>query len=286
MTTSPHPSSDLTGRTAVVTGASGGIGAATAAALAARGARVVLAVRDEGRGARAARTMTGLVEVRRLDLADLASVRAFAAGWEGPLDLLVNNAGVSVATRQRTADGFELQLGTNHLGPFALTNLLLPSITGRVVSLSSQAERMGRIDLDDLQGERSPYRESRVYATSKLAALLFTAELQRRLAAAGSPVLAAAAHPGFVATGMTTGAGRVARVAARLLAQAPEQGALPVLLAATGDVPPGAFTGPEHALHMRGGAQLIGRSKQARDAGLARRLWEASEELTGVRAGV
>ena len=287
MTTSPGPLPDLTGRTAIVTGASGGIGAATAAALAARGARVVLAVRDEGRGARAARAMSGLVEVRRLDLADLASVHAFAAGWEEPLDLLVNNAGVSVPTRQQTADGFELQFGTNHLGPFALTALLLPRITGRVVSLSSQAERMGRIDLGDLQAERTPYRESRVYAASKLAALLFTAELQRRLTAAGSPVLVAAAHPGFVATGMTAGSGgRATRLAVRLLAQAPEQGALPVLLAATGDVPPGAFTGPERALHMRGGAQLIGRSRQARDAGLARRLWEASEGLTGVRSSV
>ncbi|NIZ92077.1 SDR family NAD(P)-dependent oxidoreductase [Kineosporiaceae bacterium B12] len=277
----------MSGRTAIVTGASSGIGAATATALAARGARVVLAVRNPDKGARAARAMTGDVEVRTLDLADLASVRAFAAGWTDPLDLLINNAGVSVPDLQRTADGFELQLGTNHLGPFALTNLLLPRITGRVVTLSSQAERMGRLDLDDLAHERTPYRESRVYATSKLANLLFTAELQRRLTAVGSPVLAAAAHPGFVATGMTgASSGAVNRLAVRFLAQAPEQGALPVLLAATGDVPPGAFTGPEHAMHMRGGAQLIGRSKQARDAGLARRLWDVSEELTGVRSTI
>jgi NAD(P)-dependent dehydrogenase (short-subunit alcohol dehydrogenase family) len=277
---------DLSGRTAVVTGASSGIGEATAAALAARGARVVLAVRNPDKGARAARAMSGRVEVRPLDLADLASVRAFAAGWDEPLDLLVNNAGVSVPDLQRTADGFELQLGTNHLGPFALTNLLLPRITGRVVSLSSQVERMGKLDLDDPAHERTPYRESRAYAASKLATLLFTAELQRRLTAAGSPVLALAAHPGFVATGMTGAGGRVSRLAVRFLAQSPAQGALPVLLAATGDVPPGAFTGPEHAMHMRGGAQLIGRSKQARDPGLARRLWDVSEELTGVRFGL
>ncbi|WP_380172532.1 oxidoreductase [Kineococcus sp. DHX-1] len=274
---------DLSTRTAIVTGGGGGIGAATARVLAARGARVVLAVRDLEKGARAAAGMPGRVEVRRLDLADLASVRAFARAWDDPLDLLVNNAGVSVPDRQRTVDGFELQFGTNHLGPFALTNLLLPHVTGRVVSLSSQAERAARLDPDDPGGDRGPYRESRAYAGSKLAALLFTGELQRRLAAVGSPVLATAAHPGYVATGMTTGGGRLARFAVRHLAQSPDEGALPVLLAATGDVPPGAFTGPERALHMRGGAMLIGRSRRAADPELARRLWTVSEEMTGVR---
>ncbi len=219
-----------------------------------------------------------------LDLADLGSVRRFADDWSGPIDVLLNNAGVSSPTRRLTTDGFELQFGTNHLGPFALTNLLLPHITGRVVSLSSQAERAARIAFDDLNHERTPYRESRAYASSKLANLLFITELQRRLTAAGSPVLAAAAHPGLVATAMTRGSGGVlSRLLVRYLAQSPEQGALPVLLAATGDIPPGAFTGPEHAMHMRGGAELIGRSRRSRDPELARRLWEASEELTGVR---
>lgn len=278
---------DLSSRTAIVTGGSGGIGAATATVLAARGARVVLAVRDPDKGARAARSMPGRVEVRTLDLASLASVRSFAAGWDEPVDLLINNAGVSVPDRQRTADGFEMQFGTNHLGPFALTNLLLPHVTGRVVSLSSQAERMGRLDPDHLDDDRRPYSESRAYAASKLANLLFTAELQRRLTAAGSPVLAVAAHPGFVATGMTRGSGgRVQQLAVRLLAQGPDQGALPVLHAATADVPGGAFTGPEHALHMRGGAQQIGRSRRAADPDLARRLWVASERLTGVSFGL
>jgi NAD(P)-dependent dehydrogenase (short-subunit alcohol dehydrogenase family) len=277
---------DLSDRTVVVTGGSGGIGAATARALAAAGARVVLAVRDTAKGAGAAAVMTGTVEVRPLDLADLASVRAFAAAWVGPVDVLVNNAGVSVPDRRETTDGFELQFGTNHLGPFALTNLLLPHVTGRVVSLSSQAERAARLDLDDPNTRHRPYSESRAYAASKLANLLFTAELQRRLTAAGSPVLAVAAHPGYVTTGMTTGTtsgggGAVGRFLARHVAQSPAAGALPVLLAATGDVPPGAFTGPEHLLHMRGGATLIGRSRQARDPDLARRLWAVSEELTG-----
>lgn len=278
---------DLSSKTVIVTGASSGIGAATATVLAERGARVVLAVRDPEKGARAAQAMRGRVEVRALDLADLASVRSFAAVWVGPVDLLVNNAGVSVPGMQRTVDGFELQFGTNHLGPYALTNLLLPQITGRVVSVSSQAERAARLDLADPNYERTPYKESKAYAASKLANLLFTAELQRRLGAAGSPVVAAAAHPGLVATNMTAGAGgRVTQLAVRLLAQDPSDGALPVLYAATADIADGAFIGPEHLLHMRGGAQPIGRSKQAQDPALARRLWDLSEQLTGINFGL
>lgn len=278
---------DLTGRTAVVTGANSGIGLATARALAGHGARVVLAVRDTSKGEAAAATIDGLTEVRRLDLADLASIRAFADGWSGGIDLLINNAGITAATLQRTTDGFELQFGTNHLGPYALTNLLLPDITGRIVSVASQAERMGKLNLDDLDWQRTPYKESRAYAASKLANLLFIAELQRRLQAAGSSVLAIAAHPGFVATNIydeTTG--RAARVAVRLLAQSPDDGALPVLYAAVGDVPGGSFTGPEHLMHMRGGAELINRSKNAKDETLARRLWTTSETLTHVPFGL
>ncbi|AGL20968.1 short-chain dehydrogenase/reductase family oxidoreductase [Actinoplanes sp. N902-109] len=277
----------MTGRTVVVTGASSGIGLATARAFSAANARVVLAVRDTAKGAAAAATLPGETDVRRLDLADLDSVRRFADGWSGPIDVLVNNAGVSTATRQLTADGFELQFGTNHLGPFALTNLLLPYVTGRVVALSSQAERAARIDFADLNHERTPYKESRVYAASKLANLLFITELQRRLTEAGSPVLAAAAHPGLVTTPMTRGSGgTLTQLIVRYLAQSPEQGALPVLFAATADIPPGAFTGPEHAMHMRGGAQLIGRSKRSKDPELARRLWTASEDMTGIKFGL
>jgi NAD(P)-dependent dehydrogenase (short-subunit alcohol dehydrogenase family) len=173
--------------------------------------------------------------------------------------------------------------GTNHLGPFALTNLLLPHVTGRVVSLSSQAERMGRLDLNDLDWKARPYRESGAYATSKQASLLFTSELQRRLRAAGSTVTTAAAHPGLVSTNMTKqSTGSLSRLMVRLLAQEPEDGALPVLYAATGDIPGDSFTGPEHFVHMRGGAELIGRSKTARNAVLAKALWDKSEQLTGV----
>lgn len=281
--TAPHPSlPDLTGRTVVVTGATSGIGLATARALGAAHARVVLAVRNPSKGEGVADTIPGETSVRTLDLSDLASVRRFADGWTEPIDVLVNNAGISVPTLQRTRDGFEMQFGTNHLGPFALTNLLLPHITRRIVSLSSQAERMAKLDLDDLNWERTTYKESRAYASSKLANILFTGELQRRLAAAGSTVTTAAAHPGFVATNMTGSTTGLAQLLTRLLAQSPEDGALPVLLAATGDIPGDSFTGPERLLHMRGGAELIGRSKQASDRTLAARLWEESEKLTGV----
>lgn len=274
--------SSLSGHTAVVTGASSGVGAATAAALAAHGAHVVYAVRDLAKGrTAAAANPSGSTEVRHLDLADLSSVRAFAAAWEGPIDLLINNAGVSTSTLERTSDGFERQMGTNHLGHFALTNLLLPHVRGRVVSLASLAERAARLDLDDLDSERGPYRGQRTYNSTKLANLLFTAELQRRLTAAGSPVLAMAAHPGFVASNMTADlSSALGRLAVRRLAQTPEEGALPVLYAATADLPGDSFTGPQHLFHMRGGAQLVNRSKTARDPALAARLWALSEQLT------
>jgi NAD(P)-dependent dehydrogenase (short-subunit alcohol dehydrogenase family) len=273
---------DLTGRTVVVTGSTSGIGLATARALGAANALVILAVRNTEKGAEVASTIRGETVVRALDLADLSSIRHFAAEWDGPIDVLINNAGVSVPTLQRTVDGFELQFGTNHLGPFALTNLLLPHITGRVVALSSQAERMGKLELDDLNWERTPYKESRAYAASKLANILFTGELQRRLAAAGSLITTAAAHPGLVASNMTGGETGLMGVMVRRFAQSPDEGALPVLLAATGNVPGDSFTGPERLMHMRGGAELIGRSKTAQDAGLAARLWDASERMTGV----
>jgi NAD(P)-dependent dehydrogenase (short-subunit alcohol dehydrogenase family) len=191
---------DLTGQTVIVTGATGGVGLATARAFAAAGAHVVLAVRNVAKGRTVAAGVPGNTEVRQLDLASLGSVRAFAQAWTRPISLLVNNAGAAPPpARTLTEDGFELQFGTNHLGHFALTNLLLGHVTGRVVTLASLAERRGRLDLDDLTWAKRPYRRSLAYNTSKLANLLFTAELQRRLDAAGVKVRAEAAHPGFVA---------------------------------------------------------------------------------------
>jgi NAD(P)-dependent dehydrogenase (short-subunit alcohol dehydrogenase family) len=279
----------MTGKTVIVTGASSGIGQATARALAAAGARVVLAARNTAKGKAVAASMPGSTEVRELDLASLDSVRAFASGWDGPIDLLINNAGVSAQSLSRTADGFEPAFGINHLGHFALTNLLIEHVTGRVVTVASQAERFARLDFDDPNWERRPYQPSRAYNDSKLANLLFTAELQRRLTAAGSGVLANAAHPGLVSTSIydSTGprrpAGYLWAVLVPLLAQDPSHGALPVLYAAVADVPGNSFAGPRHLAHMRGGAELIARSATAQDPDLARRLWAASEELTGVR---
>jgi NAD(P)-dependent dehydrogenase (short-subunit alcohol dehydrogenase family) len=278
----------MAGRTVIVTGANSGIGRAAASALAGAGAHVVLAVRDTDKGAAAAASMPGETEVRQLDLASLASVREFAAAWDRELDVLINNAGVMAPPLGRTADGFELQFGTNHLGHFALTNLLLEHITGRVVTVSSGAHRMGSIDFDDLNWERKSYSAWRAYGQSKLANLLFTAELQRRLEAAGSPVLATAAHPGYAATNLQFHSGRRALdvlsvVGNRLIAQDEDAGALPTLYAAVADVTGGSFAGPDGLLEMRGKPKLVGRSKAARDADTARRLWDASEELTGVR---
>jgi NAD(P)-dependent dehydrogenase (short-subunit alcohol dehydrogenase family) len=279
---------DMTGRTVVITGANSGIGRAAAQALAASGARVVLAVRDTAKGEAAAAAMPGTTEARRLDLASLESIRAFAADWQGELSLLINNAGVMAPPLSRTADAFELQFGTNHLGHFALTNLLLEHVTGRVVTVSSTAHRMGGIDFDDLNWERKPYRRWRAYGQSKLANLLFTVELQRRLDAAGSPVIATAAHPGYAATNLQfhSGSGlmdRLSSVGNRIFAQDERGGALPALYAATADVPGNSFAGPSGFMEQRGAPKLVGRSAAAKDADAARRLWEVSEELTGVR---
>jgi NAD(P)-dependent dehydrogenase (short-subunit alcohol dehydrogenase family) len=281
---------DLTGQTVIVTGASSGIGLEAAKAFAGKSARVILAVRDEAKGKKAAGALppAGTAEVRLLDLASLDSVRAFARDWSGPIDLLINNAGVMIPPLSRTADGFELQFGTNHLGHFALTNLLLPNITGRVVTVSSGAHRSGRIDFDDLNWERRRYRRWRAYGQSKLANLLFTAELQRRLTEAGSPVLSMAAHPGYAATNLQSHSGsRLMEVAMgtlgnRLLAQDAASGALPTLYAATGDLPGNTFVGPSGFGGMRGAPAPCPRSKAASDAGVARRLWQVSEQLTGM----
>jgi NAD(P)-dependent dehydrogenase (short-subunit alcohol dehydrogenase family) len=277
----------MTGRTAVVTGANSGIGRVTARVLAERGARVLLAVRDLDRGRAAAATMTGDVEVRQLDLADLSSIRAFARRLTEPVDLLVNNAGLSLPPLSRTADGFESQFGTNHLGHFALTNLLLPRIRGRVVTVASLAHLIGSIDFADLNWERKPYRAYPAYGQSKLANLLFASELQRRLDEAGSPVTSTAAHPGISATNLmrTEGRGpglRASQALIGLVTQSAEQGALPTLYAATADVPGGGYAGPRRLMGLRGAPKLVPRAAKARDVDAARRRWPASEELTGV----
>ncbi len=279
---------DMTGRRVIVTGANSGIGRRAARALAGAGAQVVLAVRDTAKGHAAAASMAGEPEVRQLDLASLASVRDFAAAWDGEIDILINNAGVMVPPLTRTSEGFELQFGTNHLGHFALSNLLLEHVTGRVVTVSSAAHRAGSIDFEDLNWERKPYKAWRAYGQSKLANLLFTGELQRRLSAAGSPILATSAHPGYAATNLQFHTGRrsidlISRLGNRLLAQDEDGGALPTLYAAVADVHGNSFAGPGGFMEQRGAPKLVGRSKAAEDNEVARRLWDVSEELTGVR---
>jgi NAD(P)-dependent dehydrogenase (short-subunit alcohol dehydrogenase family) len=277
----------LDGRTYVVTGANSGIGLTAARELARAGGRVVLAVRDRGRGEEAAATIPGDSEVRELDLADLASVRAFADAWDEGLDVLVNNAGVMAIPEARTRDGFEMQIGTNHLGHFALTNLLLPRITDRVVTVSSGAHRMGRVRLDDLNWEREDYSPWPAYGQSKLANLLFTLELQRRLAATGSAVRALAAHPGYSATNLQGRTGNAVQHAGmavlnRIIAQSDEMGALPTLFAATQDLPGASYVGPDGLGEQRGHPTLVGRTAAASDLATAEALWELSERLTGV----
>lgn len=290
---------DLNSTRAVVTGANSGLGLQTTLELARHGAEVTMACRNRERGeaalaqVRAQLGPAAAVELKLLDLADLASVYAFADGWDQPLDLLVNNAGIMAVPYGLTADGFERQLGTNHLGPFALTGLLLPALcearAGRVVTVSSQGHRMGRIAFDNLQSQRS-YQRWLAYGQSKLASLLFTRELTRRLSRAGATANAAAAHPGGADTNLIAGAtgghglrADVGRGLSRLVGQPAAAGALPSLYAATmPDVVPGDYFGPSGPGEVRGAPTRVGMSARARDAMVGQRLWDISEELAGV----
>jgi len=282
------------GRLAVVTGANTGLGFETARVLAARGASVVLAVRDIEKGKRAAARIAGAapgadVMVQPLDLASLESIRAAARELRAQhprIDLLINNAGVMFPPKQATGDGFELQFGTNHLGHFALTGLLLeqmlPVPGSRVVTLSSIGHRIrARINFDDLQGERS-YSRVGAYGQSKLANLMFTYELQRRLSGAATTI-AVAAHPGFAATELTRNSPAIAAFSYALVSQKAAMGALPVLRAATDPgVLGGQYYGPGRFFGTRGYPKLAHSSRQSHDTAIQHRLWAVSEELTGV----
>jgi NAD(P)-dependent dehydrogenase (short-subunit alcohol dehydrogenase family) len=288
-----------TGRLAVVTGANSGLGELTARELARAGARVVLAVRTVGKGETAAQAIRGAVpsaevEVRELDLSSLASVRAFAAALtddEPVVDLLVNNAGIMQTPPRTTVDGFELQLGTNHLGHFALTGLLLEALgrapTARVVTVSSNEHKGGHIHFDDLQFERG-YAPRKAYQQSKMANAVFGLELDRRLRAAGSPIISVLAHPGYSATNLQssgpTGIAVLAmKVGNALLAQKAERGVLPQLYAATAPgVRGGQYFGPSGFQEMRGDPTEVQAVPEAHDPAIGRRLWAVSEGLTGV----
>jgi NAD(P)-dependent dehydrogenase (short-subunit alcohol dehydrogenase family) len=288
---------DQSGRLAIVTGANSGLGRSTAWELARAGATVIIACRNTVKGDEAAARIRQDVpdadlRIEELDLADLDSVRSFADGLaEDRVDLLINNAGVMAPPRRLTADGFESQFGTNHLGHFALTGRLLPLLLAapepRVVTVSSGAHRIGRIRFDDLQGERR-YFAWLAYGQSKLANLMFCFELQRRATAAGTALKSMAAHPGYAATNLQFAAPRLPdRMLMRvtnLVAQSARMGALPSLYAATvPDLPGGSFVGPDGVMEQRGYPHVVTASGRAYDEDAWRRLWAVSEELTGVQ---
>ncbi|MGW6032969.1 SDR family NAD(P)-dependent oxidoreductase [Gordonia terrae] len=292
-TVAPMPSSskslsDLAGRRVVVTGATNGIGMATAAALARAGVRVVLAVRDTELGARRAREFGGECEVLRLDLADLTSVRAFVAELDGPVDVLVNNAGMFPHQRRTTPDGFELGIGTNFLGPFALTNLLLPRIRRQVVSVGSEGHRHARIDPADLDHRHTRWSAPRAYAASKLAVMLWGLELDRRLRAVGSPVTSMLTDPGWAASNISNKPGlgvlhRAAQGLAGVLGNDLTAGAAPTLHCLTEPIPPGSYVGVDGLWGLRGRPVLSGRARIACDYELAGSLWSEAEKRTGTR---
>lgn len=291
----------LDSRTAVVTGANSGLGYQTARQLAAHGAHVIMGCRDADRGQQAlerlrAEVPDAKVELRALDLANLASVKDFASGVDAPVHILVNNAGVMALPKRTTEDGFEMQFGTNHLGHFALTGRLLPQLTAepdtRVVTVSSEVHYIGKIDFNDLQGEKH-YGKWRAYGQSKLANLLFAGELGRRADAAGVDLTSLSAHPGYASTNLQTAGAkmtgnrvmeRLAHVGNRLFGQSDEQGAIPSLYAATSpDATSGQYIGPDGLFGGRGkAAKPVHFAKKAGNEETARRLWDVSEELTGV----
>ncbi len=295
---------DLSERTAVVTGANSGLGFETALALARSGAQVILACRNPTKGAGALDRIKEVVpdarvELRALDLADLEAVRRFADGVvsdPGSLDLLVNNAGVMAIPRHESVDGFEMQLGTNHLGHFALTGLLLDALLARhgarVVTVSSQVATAGRIRFDDLQSTRR-YGKWRAYSQAKLANQLFMLELDRRVRSRGVDLVSVGAHPGYAATNLQgvgprmSGSGfteKITDLGNSLFAQSAAAGALPSLYASTApDVRGGQYFGPDRLFHMRGHPVAVPIVRAARDDATARRLWDVSVQLTGVR---
>lgn len=275
---------DMSGKTVVVTGASSGIGLIAARELARVGAHVVLAVRDVAKGAAVRQGMAGDVEVRHLDVSDLAGVRAFAADWAGPLDVLVNNAGVMDIPLTRTRDGLDVQTATNSLGPFLLTNLLLPNITDRVVWVTSQLHRMGHLNTEDLNWEVRPYKPMDAYNDSKLQLVLFSLELQHRLDAAGSAVRSVLAHPGIATTPLAAHSSSNAINRFSFLMNDPEHGALPTLFAATQNVARNAYVGPDGLGGIKGYPKVRKPGKAGLDNANGAALWSAASKMVGVSA--
>ncbi|WP_106971739.1 SDR family NAD(P)-dependent oxidoreductase [Streptomyces xylophagus] len=275
---------DLSGRTVVITGAGRGLGLITARELARAGARVVLGVRDTGKARAAVSGLPGTFDIRPLDVSDLASVRAFADSWSGDIDILINNAGVMDIPAARTADGLDLQTATNYTGPFLLTTLLLEHITDRVVHVTSELHKQGRIDLDDLDWRTRKHNGMQAYQASKLAVVLFSLELQRRLSDAGSPVRSVLASPGIARTSLAAHSRSNVVNRFTFLTNSPESGALSLLYAATQDVPGNSYIGPDGLGGFRGSPALRRPGRAGLDPALARRLWDATADLVGAVA--
>lgn len=282
---------DLTGTRVIVTGATNGVGLGTATALARAGAEVILAVRNVGLGRQRAAAMGGATSVVELDLADLASVRTFGERIDGDVDVLINNAGVVTQHREETVDGFEMTLGTNMLGPFALTNLLLPRVRSRIINVGSEAHRSATLRLDDMHLRRHKWTAMGAYARSKLAVMMWGLELDRRLRAAGSPVIAQLTHPGWVASNLShvsdsplmSLAHRTVKAAADRLANDIDAGAAPTLYCLSEPIPPGSYVGVSGRFGLRGAPVLIGRSVLACDYTAAADVVAFAERETDTR---
>ena len=291
MTTQWTPSrlGDLSGKRIIVTGATNGVGLATARALARAGAHVILAVRNLDLGAQRAAEIGGDTAVVKLDLADQSSVRAFPELFEGDVDILINNAGAVVQSRSDTVDGFEITMGTNFLGPFALTNLLFDRVRSKIINVGSNAHKTSSIAFDDPHLRSRKWSAFPAYGRSKLAVMLWGLELDRRLREAGSPVTTFLTHPGWVASNVSNVSDRVLMSAfhsvvkgvAGVLANDIDAGAAPTLYCITEPIPPGSYVGIDSRFGLKGGPTLSGRGANACDYEDARKLWEFAERETG-----
>jgi NAD(P)-dependent dehydrogenase (short-subunit alcohol dehydrogenase family) len=290
----PDRLGDLTGKRIVVTGATNGVGLGTARALVKAGAHVILAVRNTELGEQRAAEIGGSTSVARVDLADQSSVRAFAKSIDDDIDILINNAGALTDRRTDTVDGFEMTLGTNLLGPFALTNLLLPKVRAQIINVGSDAHRSATLRLDDLHLRRHKWTRLGAYAQSKLAVMLWGLELDRRLRARGSPIVTQLTHPGWVASNLSqigdsplmAVAHKVVKVVADRLANDIDEGAAPTLYCISEPLPPGSYVGVSGRFGLRGGPVLIGRSPVACDYDTAARLVAFAEQETGTKLEV
>lgn len=285
---------DLTGKRVIVTGATNGVGLGTAHALAKAGAHVILAVRNIALGKQRAAEIGGSTEVVKLDLADLSSVREFPTLIDGDVDILINNAGAITNRRADTVDGFEMTLGTNLLGPFALTNLLLPRVRSQIINVGSDAHESATLRLDDMHLRQNKWTRLGSYAQSKLAVMLWGLELDRRLRAAGSPLVTQLTHPGWVASNLShlsdsplmSLSHKAVKAVADRLANDIDEGAAPTLYCISEPVPPGSYVGVSGRFGLRGAPALIGRTVLASDYDVAARLVAFAEKETGTRLAV